>query len=165
MTMPAQKPGTSRQDFATPAAFIEAVERRFGQLAWDLAAHAENSKCGLRYFGPGSAHGEDSLAVGWSSFLQIGTLWLNPPFGKIDPWAVKCAAEAPKRHGLILMLTPASVGANWFAANVQGKAYVLALSPRLSFDGKAPFPKDCVLSVWGHGLRGFDTWRWDEVAK
>lgn len=164
MQMPAQKPGTSRQDYATPAAFIEAVERRFGQLDWDLAAHAENSKCGPRFFGQGSTHNEDSLAVPWSSVLSTGKLWLNPPFARIEPWAKKCAEESTKRLGLILMLTPASVGANWFQEHVLGKAFVLALSPRLSFDGVAPFPKDCSLAVYGYGLHGFDTWRWDEVA-
>ena len=165
MTMPAQKPGTSRQDFGTPAAFIGAVERRFGHLEWDLAAHAENTKCGDRYFGPGSTHHVDAFRVSWAGYVPYGTLWLNPEFGNIEPWAEKCAAEAPMRHGLILMLTPASVGAGWFQRHVHGKAYVLALAPRLSFDGKAPFPKDCMLSVYGYGLTGFGTWRWDTVAE
>lgn len=163
MTMPAQRPGTSRQDYETPAAFIAAVERRFGALHCDLAAHQGNAKVGL-YLGPGSSHGEDSLAVSWSSYLPHGNLWLNPPFARIEPWAKKCAEEAAKRHGLILMLTPASVGANWYQEHVLGKAFVLALAPRLSFDGIAPFPKDCSLAVYGYGLHGFDTWRWDEVA-
>ena len=37
----------------------------------------------------------------------------------------------------------------------------LALQGRLSFDGKAPFPKDCMLSVYGTGQRKeFEVWDW-----
>ncbi len=38
---------------------------------------------------------------------------------------------------------------------------VLGLSPRLTFEGtKDPYPKDLMLSVFGYGMNGFDTWRW-----
>lgn len=39
-TMPAQKPGRSKQDYSTPAAFISAVKSQFqtGPFAYDLAA-------------------------------------------------------------------------------------------------------------------------------
>ncbi len=46
---------------------------------------------------------------------------------------------------------------------------VLGISPRLQFTGTVPnprtgkidgYPKDLMLSVFGAGLNGFDTWRW-----
>lgn len=160
MSMPVQRPGRSRQDFGTPWPFIRAVEARFGRIEWDLAAHHENSKCGEFFYGPGSKHGVDSLVVSWAARHPTGTLWLNPEFANIEPWAEKCSNEAVRRQGLIAMLTPASVGSEWFAEHVHRKAFVLGIRPRLSFDGNAPYPKDLMLAVFGHGLSGFDTWRW-----
>jgi hypothetical protein len=65
-----------------------------------------------------------------------------------------------QRGARILFLTPASVGANWFQQYVVPFAHVIELSPRMSFDGKNPFPKDLVLSVYMHGLTGRSHWRW-----
>lgn len=172
MKMPKQKPGSSKQDYGTPRKFIRAVEARFGLLDWDLAAHASNTKCGEFFYGPGSAHGKDSLAIDWAARHPTGTLWLNPEFDDLGTWMAKCAAEARRRHGLITALTPASVGSVWFAEHVHGKAMVLPLSPRMIFDGTPPnprtgkvdqYPKDLMLTVFGYGLHGFNPWRWDEV--
>lgn len=170
MTMPAQKPNRSRQDFATPLDFLDAVRARFGAIAWDLAANASNCTANAprNYYGPGSAAGEDSLVQDWSKLS--GTLFLNPPFGDIATWAEKAhaswravQADPARRHRhdwRLLLLTPASVGANWFARNVHGAACVLAISPRLTFGSETqPYPKDLILSVYA--LRPtFDLWRW-----
>jgi hypothetical protein len=159
--MPKQKPGKSKQDVGTPVEFIAACARRFGLIDWDLAAHAENTKCGASYYGPGSEHCGDSLSVNWAERHPTGVLWLNPEFRDIEPWAKKCAVESTRRHGMILMLTPASVGTEWFADYVAGKAMVLGLRPRLTFVGASdPYPKDLSLAVYSSGLHGVDTWRW-----
>ncbi len=154
MSEPRQKPGKSRQDFGTPMEFIDAVVKRFGPLAWDLAAHAGNHKCDL-YFDETA----NSLRQDWTQLR--GNLWLNPPFGDIGTWARKCAESVNGLgHGTkILMLTPASVGSNWFAEHVHHRALVLGVNPRMSFDGKDPYPKDLMLSVFGVAP-GFDVWRW-----
>ncbi len=155
---PAQKPGQSRQNYGTPRVFIDAVVERFGPLVCDLAADATNAKAPEWY-----SETENALdpASDWAGDYFEGNLWLNPPFGDIAPWAEKCAAQARERHGFILMLTPASVGSNWFAQHVHGRAVVLGLSPRLTFEGCTDaYPKDLMLSVFGYGLAGFDTWRW-----
>lgn len=151
--MPRQVPGRSRQDYETPAEFIRAVELRFGRLHVDLAARADNAKCPI-FVTPD----EDSLSIDWSVRFRNRRAWINPEFADIGPWAAKCAAA----RGLhIFMLTPASVGANWFAEHVHGRALVLALSPRLTFVGASdPYPKDCMLSIFGFGVAGFDVWRW-----
>ena len=161
MAMPAQKPGKSKQDYSTPKDFIDAVEKLFGPLAWDLACGETNNKAPNFY-----TEEDDSLSQDWTKLE--GNLWLNPPFGKIAPWAKKCASSIScgKR---ILLLTPASVGSNWFRDYVYDKALtVFALNPRLSFDGKAPFPKDCILSIYSekddeYGMGntlGFKIWTW-----
>lgn len=149
--------GKSRQDYGTPADFLEAVAQRFGRLDVDLAATSANRVADL-YISPQ----QDSLSVPWSQSLR-GNLWLNPPFANIAPWARKCAQEAVGLgpHSRILLLVPASVGANWFAESVHRKALVLGLQGRLTFVGETdPCPRDLILAVYGEGLEGFGVWKW-----
>jgi len=155
---PTVKRYRSEQDVETPACFIEAVECRFGPIAFDLAATKANAKA-ARYYTPET----DALARDWEGELPLsGNAWCNPPFGNVTQWAAKIAMEAKKRRGLILLLVPASIGSNWFAEHVHPHAYVLALRPRITFVGqKDPFPRDLLLAVYGPALRGFDCWRWD----
>jgi len=159
-TMPRQKPGESEQDVQTPGEFLAPVQVRFGPIGLDLAANGDNHVCPL-WLGPGSplAGGEDALAPALS-WAGTPLRWLNPPFGDIEPWARKCAEE--RHHAFIALLTPASVGSNWFTAHVHGKALVLALSPRLTFVSHSQsYPKDLILSVFGPLVcPGFDLWRW-----
>lgn len=160
--MPAQKPHRSRQDYQTPPEFLAAVTRRFGEIAWDLAAHAQNTVVEDGYFGPGSAITADALGIEWrrSWVKNDGWFWLNPPFADIAPWAEKCAEEM-QRGARILLLVPASVGSQWYARSVVPVAHTLFLAPRLTFVGEtAPYPKDLMLCVYAHGLTGCSTWQW-----
>lgn len=156
-TGPSIARGKSKQDYATPREFMRAVVARFGLLSFDLAASPHNAK-NPNYF----TEADDSLSKKWHEIR--GLLWLNPPFDKIAPWAAKCEAESA-RGAKILFLTPASIGSNWFANSVHQKALVLFLQGRISFDGIAPYPKDCMLSCFGF-TPGFEVWRWtDEEAE
>jgi len=172
--MPSQKPGLSKQDYSTPIDFIKAVERRFGPLGFDLAATGNNT-CADFFFGPPEeiagydvsndkwSRGVDSLAQNWSKIRGKKTnLWLNPPFGHIEPWAKKCAEYVGPHQ--ILFLVPASVGAEWFAKWVFNCARIYFLVGRLSFDGIAPYPKDTILCQYsGNGaIKGpeVELWRW-----
>ena len=130
------------------------MEARFGRICFDLAADESNAVC-PNYYDEES----DALAHDWTCLT--GVLWLNPPFGDIPRWAAKCKASAgPGRR--ILLLTPASIGTNWFAEHVHGSALVLGLNPRLKFGGeKNAYPKDLMLSVWADpSWNKFDVWRW-----
>jgi phage N-6-adenine-methyltransferase len=155
LTGPSMRRGKSKQNYQTPPDFISAVEKRFGMITFDLAADADNCVTGEHFDVE-----QDSLAQDWTK--HDGLLWLNPPFADLAPWAARCAAFAgPSTR--ILLLTPASIGSNWFADHVHGKALVLALSPRLQFVGAAdPYPRDLILSCYGFGVAGFDVWRWRE---
>lgn len=166
-TITQPKPGASlnrhrsKQDYSTPLDFWLAIEKRFGKPAWDLAASIENHKapdwiCEAR----------DSLTVNWHELVDSATgkpglLFLNPPFNNIAPWAEKCMRES-LMGAEILFLTPASIGSNWFADFVYSHATVYALRPRLSFDGKNPYPKDCILAHFTAGGRrsSFECWKW-----
>lgn len=143
--------GDTKQDYETPLEFIEAVEKRFGRLTVDLAASAENAKASL-YF----TENDNALDQEWPE----GLLWLNPPFKDIEPWAAKCAWDASPRRR-ILMLTPASIDALWYAKHVHHKAAVLAVSPRIQFVGADHgYPKPLMLSCFGFGVSGLDVWQW-----
>lgn len=156
-TGPSVRRHRSNQVVGTPWEFIRAVEARFGPIAFDLACTRENCKAPAGYYHPEV----DALAASWSMDHPEGNLWLNPPFADIAPWAAKCAAADSLRRGFIFLLVPASVGTEWFARHVNGKAFVLGLSPRITFDGQEDgYPRDLMLAVYGYGLHGFDTWRW-----
>jgi phage N-6-adenine-methyltransferase len=166
--MPAQKPGKSKQDYATPWEFIDAVEKRFGRMTFDLAATGHNYRVRVEYlsFKHYFTPEIDSLAQDWKKLR--GNLWLNPPYGHIDPWAKKCAETTPVTTSIcgrrIFFLVPASIGANWFADHVFQKARVIALQGRLSFDGVSPYPKDCMLAVFGE-KPGFEVWDWRQGVR
>jgi phage N-6-adenine-methyltransferase len=159
--MPRQKPGTSKQNYATPAAFINAVKLRLRVpgFAFDFAAEKSNAQC-PRYW----SKRDDALSktsVEWAQQIRgAGWGWLNPPFDDIQPWAYACEnAEVQGAH--IALLTPASVGSNWFNQHIHGRALVLALNGRLDFIPGKVYPKDCILSLFGPTVSpGFDVWRW-----
>ncbi len=162
-TMPTQKPGKSKQDYETPRDFMHAIRGRFGAVDWDLAASLKNSKAdrAANHFN----EKQNSLERSWCDLGELR--FLNPPFGHITPWAKKCAEYEHEPRERTLFLVPASVGSDWYSNWVHPYAYVLALSPRISFDGVAGFPKDLILAVYskrcqGQGTKGFDLWRWKE---
>lgn len=151
--MPEQKPGRSKQDYETPDEFIVAVKSLLGigheGFSIDLACDENNKKAWRFWAG-------DSLEKPWTTMsCGSGWAWLNPPFSHIEPWARKCAESGIK----FAFLAPAAVGSNWFRDWVDGKALVLLLNGRLSFDGIAPYPKDCILCLYGVEP-GYKVWDW-----
>jgi phage N-6-adenine-methyltransferase len=174
MVMPARKPGNSKQDYGTPWPLIRAIEARWGPLTIDLAARADNAKA-PRFITPE----QDSLAQDWDAQIGFGLGWLNPEFADIAPWAKKCASC---ELASLFMLTPASIGAEWFAEYCELKTKIVALRPRIKYEGChnldknkertcdesclgcASYPKDCMLTLWGSRFKDepvFQTWRWD----
>lgn len=161
-----RKGRASKQDWRTPPDVLAAIKERFGAIAIDLACDASNSVApkGLDF------PRVNSLEIAWSELYPNEVMFLNCPFDDIESWAEKCATEASKiaelgGEGKIILLTPASVASNWFVDYVYGSALVLPLAPRLTFlesDGtpaKDPYPKDCMLSVFGEPP-GFEPWRY-----
>jgi phage N-6-adenine-methyltransferase len=188
--MPAQQPGTSKQNYQTPVRFVDAVKRRFGiaEFAVDFAADHVNALSDT-YFDEHT----DALSVdGWADWCRYNRLptlpkdqpwgWLNPPFSKIGPWAAKCR-ETALSGGQVLLLVPAAVGSNWYRDHVDGKARVLFLNGRLCFiddwaetvdpasfkkygewrNYSSPplYPKDCMLCVYSPVVTpGTEVWTW-----
>lgn len=156
--MTTQRRYQSRQDFSTPDIFIEAVKARLGitDFVVDLAADVSNRKATL-YLN----EEVDALTVDWTQWRGCGWCWLNPPFTDIAPWAEKCSASSPTQ---IALLVPAAIGSNWWRDHVDGKAHVLPLNGRLSFDGIGPYPKDCALCLYGPIRSGYEVWDWRKQA-
>lgn len=154
MTMPAQRPGSSKQDYATPRDFVEAVEIIIGsRFVVDLAASSENAVCPIFIDAA-----QNSLVQPWHEIA--GWVWLNPPFARIAPWVEKCALEAAQGSRIVALL-PAAVSTNWFRKYVAGKAMVLFVRPRLSFVGaKDPYPKDLMVCIYNSPIAGYGTWDW-----
>lgn len=159
-TGPSINRGTSKQDYETPPEFMQAVERRFGKIDFDLACESSTRKA-ERYYTPES----DALKHDWHCLN--GWLWLNPPFSNIGDWAKKCAEES--QYGArILFLVPASTGSGWYWNYVKPYAHVLHLRQRITFLGATDaYPKDMVLAVYAFGLTGESAWSWltKEAAK
>lgn len=141
-----------KQNYETPQALIAACERRWGKLTIDLAADEANKKADV-YIG----EAEDSLKTPWPA---QGVCWLNPPFANIEPWARKCE-EHMLGGGNVLLLVPASVGALWFVNHIANKADVYLLTKRVSYDGKSPYPKDCLIAHFHpESLGKWEAWDW-----
>lgn len=157
--MPRQNRATSKQDYETPPDFLAAIAARWGTIDVDLAARADNAKAAV-FVTPE----EDTLTVPWAERFMNLNCFLNPEFRDIDPYAEKCAYEGSLiQRGRIFMLTPASIGTNWFSRHVEGRAMVLGLAPRLRFVGEREYyPKDLMLSIFAPGIHGFGTWRWKD---
>lgn len=149
----------TRQDYGTPPEFIRAIEKRFGPIVCDLAARIDNAVA-RDFLSPEA----DSLTQPWAQLYPTGTLYLNPPFAHIEPWAKKCAEESTERTGWIVMLVPASVGSLWFHKHVAGKAHWDGI-PRMQFIGAEHlYPKDLMLCAFGYGVHGNGYWDWrDDV--
>lgn len=188
MKMPVQKPGKSKQDYGTPWELIRAVEARWGKLTIDLAAHdnGDNAKA-PEWVGESQNYLLGTLNVGLDDLC-----WCNPPFDDIGSWAAKWRADAAE-GAPIISLVPASIGAGWFKRYVCGggtvpdAARVVALEGRIPFqgchtmkdgvpkcggdefcDGCSPYPKDCMLLLWGLQSDAalphfpFEVWSWRE---
>lgn len=198
----------TKQDYKTPPEFIAAVEKRFGPIGFDLAAHAGN-KQHAKYFAPPSitlpiiqgittasavlaelrdkgcrdlievlpfaegnmvfanndpeAAGIDAFKQDWSKCARGDEiLWLNCEFGDCAEWAAECVRQSRNKGVRILLLTPASVGSNWARDIIFPHAEIVTiLSGRISFAHGAPFPKDCMLSLFtGDAPQDLCIWDW-----
>ena len=175
----------NKQDYATPADLMAAVERRFGPIAFDLAAHSRNAKS-PNYFAPVTgpegplpldhqAHGMDAFDHSWSHLScnrfclmgRKGLLWLNCEFNDIPRWVTRVRGES-EAGANILSLTPASVGSVWFDDLVAPFANVYLLRPRIPFIPGEPYNKDCMISHFVSPSDRSDnfpficTWQWKE---
>lgn len=144
----------SKQDVGTPRDFLDAVEARFGKIAFDLAASVDNAVV-PHYFDKET----DSLKQDWSKL--DGLLWLNPEFAEIEPWVQK-AAETQFQHRFLCLL-PSGFRTGWYRRWCKNRCHTYILEGYFKFVGhKLAFPKDLMLLEYP--LRNnqplYDLWNW-----
>lgn len=153
----------SKQNYQTPPDFMDAVKQRFGPIAFDLAADETNKQAERFYSIDDDSLSQDWVSLSWE-LPQYSVIWLNPPFKNIPLWAKKCAESGPRLapDRVLLLLTPASVGSNWFRDHVVSVGHSLLLNGRITFVGEThPFPKDCQLAVYSRECNtGISIWKW-----
>ena len=150
----------SKQTYITPREFLDKIDIRFGIPSFDLAA-TEDQAITNKYF----TERDDSLQKDWSKLP--GLLWLNPPFRNISKWAHKCLVEG-MRGSNILLLVPASVGANWYRKFCFGRADTYFLNGRICFIPGQPFMKDLMVCHFNKSNTGSCfVWDWkrDELLQ
>lgn len=161
----------SSGDIWTPWEFIRAIEATFGPVRVDLAATIHSAKAKV-FITPET----NSLKQNWSQFYRFhprdSILYLNPPYGNITPWAKKCAKTYKDDEQVeIMLLVPASVGANWFWDHVWEYATVYSVG-RMVFDNcfdrktgqlvSTVYPKDLILAHYTNSSpsRTLQRWQW-----
>lgn len=155
MSMPAQKPGLSKQTYETPSLFVQAAAMMLGidHFAVDLAADGENHKAPYWY-----SEADDTFTKDWHKI--VGWCWLNPPFSHLAPWVQKACVES-QRGARVAVLLPAGVSTEWYAQYVHERAHVLFVRPRLTFVGETdPYPKDLMLALFDGVRTGTGCWKW-----
>jgi phage N-6-adenine-methyltransferase len=147
-----------KQGHRTPREFLDAVERRFGYISWDLAATDghETGPEGARW-----TPNDDALVQHWDLPALGPVRWLNPPFANIRPWVAKLDAECRELPRWTLCLVPYSAGTKWWLDHVHEKCVVYSVG-RMKFVGSTdPYPKDLALLAYGFGARGVvPLWDW-----
>lgn len=150
------------QNYRTPTELLDAVQMRFGLIQFDLACGLDDAVAPMGYHYPQY----NALERDWRDELAGLTCWCNPPFALAGEFARKAAeSQYVQQDGVgpprILLLVQASVGSNWFAEHVHGKARVFALSPRVKFVGMAQgINRDLMLCCYGPWQPDFMPWRW-----
>lgn len=172
MSMPAQKPGRSKQDYGTPFDLKSAIEARWGTFDIDLAANDDGSNAKAPHW-IGKSDNYFKMDLRSIRESEDTLCWCNPPFANIPKWASKWVEDADK-GAKIIALVPASIGSEWFATYVEYRAKVIPLRPRICFqgchqlfpsdhpmagepkcggdehcNGCATYPKDCMLLLYG----------------
>lgn len=128
---------SERQDWATPQAFFDKVNARFG-FTLDAAAYPHNAKCD-RYY----TEEDDALTKDWD-----GVVWCNPPYGRaIGAWVQKGYEESQK-GATVVMLIPARTDTTYWHDYVMRADEVILIRGRLKFVGAdhgAPFPSALIV--------------------
>lgn len=146
---------SGKDDWGTPPDLFLALDEEF-HFSLDLAADEGNALCPW-WYGPGSPHAEDALAVPW-----FGSCFCNPPYsrGIQARFIAKAAEEARGGNVTIVMLLPARTDTRAFHAYIwdaeQHKPHpwvksLRFLRGRIKFVGAkhgAPFPS--MIVVFGH---------------
>lgn len=131
----------SSDEWCTPKWLCELL----GTFDLDPASNTRSNVAAHRWCGPDHAFGQmrDGLSFDWS-----GSVFVNPPFSNVMPWAQKLAAHDGPWCALI-KLDPST---RWYAALMVPGVTVAPFKKRLKFEGDkdmtANFPCALVYRAW-----------------
>lgn len=130
---------SNKSDWSTPQTLFDRLDEEF-RFDFDVCATRDNAKC-CGYFGPD----DGALTKSWEG---LGTLWMNPPYGRgIRDWVAK-AFEASRAGATCVCLLPVRSDTRWWHDYVMKASEIRLLTRRLTFEGagnKAPFPAAIVV--------------------
>jgi site-specific DNA-methyltransferase (adenine-specific) len=140
---------SATDDWATPQAFFDEMNKEFGPFIFDVCASSTNTKC-REYFGKGSPLSEDGLSVPWRIIDTKTKCWMNPPYGRTIGLWVKKAFEESAKGCTVVCLLPARTDTKWFHNYIYNnpRAEIRFIKGRLKFGGAknaAPFPSMVVI--------------------
>ena len=127
---------SKNSEWSTPQDLFEELDAIF-HFDLDACATAANAKC-RRYF----TKADDALKQKW-----IGTVFMNPPYGRQIGAFVRKAYESSREGATVVCLLPARTDTRWWHRHVT-KGHVVFLRGRLKFGGSAnsaPFPSAIVI--------------------
>jgi site-specific DNA-methyltransferase (adenine-specific) len=140
---------TGKDDWCTPDELFKRYDDEYNFLL-DAAADESNTKCMLWFGRNGMA--EDALTADWETTLEMGHIWLNPPYSrglqaKFVERAV-AAVIATRRQNHIVCLLPARTDTALFHDYIKPFGAIEFLRGRVKFKGAkagAPFPSMIVV--------------------
>ena len=130
------------EEWATPEDFFRELDAIF-HFDLDACATAENAKCPRFY-----SRQDDALRQRW-----MGTVWMNPPYGRQIGVFMKKAYEESQRGATVVCLVPSRTDTDWWHRYAK-RGQVIYIKGRLKFGGSpqsAPFPSAIVI-FWGGRL-------------
>lgn len=132
-----------RQDWRTPRQLALMLDREF-HFHLDVCATPRDTLA-PRWF----HRAEDALQQDWLA-VASGTIWMNPPYGKVIGDWVQRAHEVGKSETVVCLL-PARTDTSWWHDYCLKAREIRFLRGRLCFDDakrkRAPFPS--VLVIFG----------------
>lgn len=129
---------SNTDQWATPQALFDRLDRQYGPFDLDVCATPDNTKC-EHYF----TEDEDGLQQAWT-----GRCWCNPPYGRsIGKWVHK-AHSASLQGSTVVCLLPARTDTRWWQDYCLPYGEITYLRGRVRFgsgSGSAPFPSAVVV--------------------
>lgn len=99
---------SGKDDWATPQALFDEMNKKYGPFDLDVCATKENSKCGHNYLGLGTYYSPDTFVDGLiAQWHMIGVkCWMNPPYsrGQQAKWVKKAYEESQKGCTVVALL-------------------------------------------------------------
>lgn len=154
---------SATDEWSTPQAFFDTLDKEFGGFQIDVAATEENAKC-FHYFGPDhlDPDARDALSVSWRVRFSLDgsdnwRCWMNPPYSRgLQGKFIAKAAQERLRGVLTVALLPARTDTRAFHRYVYDASTwqpregieIRLLPGRLKFGGaanSAPFPSMIVV--------------------